>query len=370
MTKNFRVRAACALILIGLLGILPVVAAETGRIAFVSDRSGASEIYVMNADGTGQTRLTFNYVDGVAHGDDYPAWSPDGSEIASYTIGPFGYLNVMSAEGSGDAIHLETTFWMESAPRWSPDGSRIAYYSWYKWYGHQGIYVVAADGSGEPIRLTPTGGDLSWSPDGSKIAFAQLEGAQRDPDGAPGTLGGGSWEIFATDADGMGSAVNLTDNQANDTYPAWSPDGSRIAFASDRDGVPGIFVMKTDGTDQVRLASGSGPLAWSPDGSRIAYQSGRDGLSGIFVMNSDGSGEPMYACPASSGSWSPNSLEIAYAETRNGNEDIYVTNAKGFGETRLTTDPGRDYSPAWGGSSGARCHRLRGSRYRRPLRQR
>ncbi len=83
----------------------------------------------------------------------------------------------------------------------------------------------------------------------------------------------------------------LTDNDDWDWFPAWSPDGTRIAFESDRDGDDEIFVMKADGTQVRQLTDNddrdSGP-AWSPDGKHIAFVSNRYGNSEIFVMNADG----------------------------------------------------------------------------------
>ena len=79
--------------------------------------------------------------------------------------------------------------------------------------------------------------------------------------------------------------------ESSDFYPAWSPDGTKIAFTSDRDGIPKIYVMNADGTNQTRItdnpASDEAP-AWSPDGSKIAFTSDRDGNPEIYVMNADG----------------------------------------------------------------------------------
>jgi formylglycine-generating enzyme required for sulfatase activity len=201
-----------------------------GRIAFVSDRDGNREIYVMNADGSGQTRLTDN-----------PA--------------------------------------LDWTPAWSPDGTRIAFMS--DRDGNPEIYVMNADGSGQ-TRLTdnPTLDQLpAWSPDGTLIAFA----SDRDD----------NWEIYVMNADGSGQ-TRLTDNPALDWEPTWSPDGTRIAFVSFRDGNAEIYVMNADGSAQTRLTDNPTLdqfPAWSPDGTRIAFASFRDGNWEIYVMNADGSGQ-------------------------------------------------------------------------------
>jgi Tol biopolymer transport system component len=269
----------------------PAVAANTnraaavfpgsnGKIAFQSDRDhpgnpGLFEIYVMNADGSNQTRLTFS-------GGSMPSWSPDGRKIAfSRNNGNGGEIWVMNADGS-DPIQLTSTPVADDiSPTWSPDGSKIAFA---RFSGdNYDIWVMNADGS-NPTDITNNPAediDPSWSPDGSKIAF------QTNRDGSP--------QIYTMNADGSG-LQDLSNNPASfDGHPDWSPDGSKIAFESNRD-TPGfgvdVYVMNADGSGVTRLTTTHQDEmpAWSPDGTKIAFKSFRDLNDEIYIMNADGSG--------------------------------------------------------------------------------
>ena len=91
---------------------------------------------------------------------------------------------------------------------------------------------------------------------------------------------------------GCDVATNLTHDAGDDWYPAWSPDGQRIAFMSDRDGNDELYVMDADGSNPTRLTQDAGRdwySAWSPDGQRLAFVSDRDGNAEIYVIAADGS---------------------------------------------------------------------------------
>ena len=241
------------------------------KLAFVSDRDGNNEIYIMNVDGTGQTRLTNN-----GAGDSEPSWSPDGTKIAFQTSRDGNFeIYVMNADGSSPT-RLSNNGASDFSPDWSPDGTKIAFVSDRTGFGD--IYVMNADGSAQTRLTTAADSDSSptWSPDGTKIAFS----SSRD----------GNSEIYSMDPNG-GNQTRLTNNVALDDEPSWSPDSSKIAFASNRDGDFEIYVMNADGTGQTNLssnASNDNNPSWSPDGSRIVFSSSRDGNSEIYSMNSFG----------------------------------------------------------------------------------
>ena len=231
------------------LGLTPLMvsAAPQAQIAFSSERDGNWEIYVMDADGENQRRLTNNRRD-----DRDPSWSPDGQRIAFTSSGKVVNVNVVG-------VHPPPV--VGEPPQ---------------------IYVMDADGKNQQ-RLTNNDfaeWEPSWSPDGKRIAFTSS--------GAMDTWG---WHIYVVDADGKNQHI-LTNNDFHDWYPSWSPDGKRIAFISWRDEKGyDIYVMDADGGNQQRLTRNASPdtdPSWSPDGQRIVFVSHRDGNKEIYVMNADG----------------------------------------------------------------------------------
>jgi len=166
-------------------------------------------------------------------------------------------------------------------------------------------------------------------------------------------------DIYLLDVDsallgtGAATAIRLTTDPATDFDPTWSPDGTRIAFRTQRDGNDEIYVMNADGTCQINLTNQPADdwsPAWSPDGTKIAYAHFFDGnpYSDIAVINIDGSG--LKRLTTSSGeypAWSPDGTRIAFASPRAGNYDIYVMNADGSAQTQLTNDPAYEMSPVW-----------------------
>ncbi len=151
----------------------------------------------------------------------------------------------------------------------------------------------------------------------------------------------------------IASVTRLTNNAAADFDPAWSPDGSKIAFRSARDGNYEIYTMNGDGSGVARLTNDAAEdeyPAWSPDGSRIAFSSKRAGNYEIYLMNTDGSGLTRLTNDSdwdNQPAWSPDGSKIAFSSFRDGNGEIYVMNADGSAVTRLTNSSSHDHSPAW-----------------------
>lgn len=200
---------------------------------------------------------------------------------------------------------------------------------------------INAQGQGTTVKVFETGKIPFFSPPDNRweVAFT----SERD----------GNPEIYVVNADGS-NPRRLTDNPALDGSPAWSPGGGQIAFFSTRDGNAEIYVMNADGSNQHRLTDNPAPdsyPAWSPDGTRIAFVSERDGNSEVYVMNADGS-DPrrltdeaaVDAYPA----WSPNGREIAFVSAREGAAEVFMMDADGSNVRRVTSLFGANgWYPAW-----------------------
>ena len=294
----------------GLLASSPAqatVSGDNGRIAFVTDRDGNAEIYVMNADGTDPVNLTND-----------PA--------------------------------------ADTAPNWSADGGQITFVS--DRDGDGAIFVMD-DGGSYLLRLA-AGGDPAWSPNGTRIAFTS---------GA---------DIHVMNVDGSG-ATRVTDSASDPDLPpwaltvayeapAWSPDGSRLAFIRTVTGPTPtarsaeLFVLDVGGGAPPVLLAGAGwgsdPPDWSPDGTQIAVtrMSVQSTSAAVVVVNSDGTGTATIPTPpgythSQQPAWSPDGTVIA----SNGfhslgaiPSDVLVRNADGSGAiTNLTSSPAWDRDPVW-----------------------
>ena len=306
---------------------------DGGAITYLRAKKGdfRGAIYVVSADGRRLRKLSPD----TAH-DRGGQWSPDGRRILVVRQGRRDDLSpldiwVMNADGSGQR-NLTPAPGTEvlGGPDWSPDGQTIAFGS-----DDGDIYVMNADGSGQRRLTRGTAGDSVpiWSPDGRTIAFTRALPARNGKGGrrAP--------EIHVMNADGSGQR-KLSRNAGYDYGAAWSPDGQKIAFVRGP-GKPEIHVMNADGSGQKRLtrkdAADFFPV-WSPDGRRIAFLSERDGNGEIYIMNADGSGQRNLTRNAAYDTgltWSPNG-KIGFISNRGGKFEVYAMNADGSGVQRLT----------------------------------
>lgn len=307
-----------------------------------------SEIWTMNADGTGQTRVLAALGDGVDYS--LPVWSPEGTRIAYTTWTNEGGVSqniqnsdqsaaiwTMNADGSDRQLVFEQLPDQAWIPAWSPDAQWIAFTVSPKSgpasaAGPQAnpapgqigppstslgasIWIARSDGS-ESRRVSAEGIDAInpvWSPDGKSIAFSVGAGISgTDIEIAPITEAG--------IADGFGVAE---DAAANDWGPSWSPDGLTVLFVSNRSGNDELWSVKTDsGATPVQLTddgAGDWVPVYSRDGSRIAFVSDRTGEPEIWTMAPDGSDarnltdHPQHFDGQWSVSWSPDGSRLAYA---------------------------------------------------------
>jgi TolB protein len=239
---------------------------------------------------------------------------------------------IMNADGSGrkQLTHFSaTTFY----PSISPDGKTIYFAS--KEKGTFDIYSMALDG-GDVERLTQGIGALyapELAPNGERIVFANN--------------GNGIWVMRA---DGKNPhAITFKD----DIDPTWSPDGSKISFASSRRGARQLFIMDSNGDNVEQLTDLSnmgGRSTWSPDGTKIAFYRGPEGDHNIYVVdvNSKDINKLTDGGDNLGPSWSPDGSWIAFTSFRDGNNEIYIIHPDGSGLRRLTESPISDWQPRWG----------------------
>jgi TolB protein len=242
----------------------------TSKIVFVSDRDGNDELYMMDYDGQGQTRLTFNKIR-----DYMPAWSPDGKKIAytSYKNLNAGLYLLDLEAGKVAPVSTRGTNFSSS---FSADGKKLAFCSTMD--GNAEIYVANADGKSikrltfnEAIDTAP-----SWSPTSREIAFVS------DRSGSP--------QIYIMDAEGS----NVRRVSFGGTYhdaPAWSPAGDRIVYVSRVENIFDLYVLNLRNNQIIKLTESNArneSPSWSPDGRHIVFASNLNGPLQLYAIDYDG----------------------------------------------------------------------------------
>ena len=258
-------------------------APKRAKIVFTSTRDGNAEIYIMNADGSGQVRLT-NYP-----GDDFdPTWSPTGEHIAFVSerehIGLYD-IYLMDADGSNIRRAFSKSDYRTS-PTWAPDGKKIAYHT-YSSVPDWAVHFNTIDGrKGEQVVKVGKhpNGFPAWAPDGTEIAF----NAAVRPAHIIGIVAI-EQRIWITNLKtGEKEALPVKVKNGDLRYPAWSPDGKQLAFSWwRRDGHdPGIYTANRNGKNlDVLVEKAFSKLAWSPNGKELLYDKTIGGLNHLFKID-------------------------------------------------------------------------------------
>jgi Tol biopolymer transport system component len=246
-------------------------------------------------------------------------------------------IYVGDADGSSQT-NLSQSSSTDRAPRWSPDGARIAFVR------DSTIWTMNADG-GDPVQLTdgPNDGDPQWSPDGARVAFVRNDA--------------GAIDLWIVDASGGAAAQLTTDGAARF---AWSPDGTKLAFSTARDGNSEIYTMRSDGSDEMNRTYESGDddvPAWSRDGTQILFRSFRSGNEDLWIMAAIGAApRNLSSSPEAERDavFTPDGSKIIYQRQASAafqlllgtfESDLYSMASDGTNQQQLTFDEGEDGDP-------------------------
>jgi Tol biopolymer transport system component len=370
-------------------GAQPIVAPRGERIAFFSNRGGTEDLFVINADGTGEKQLTHTpenetglqwsadarqilfsvFTNDTSHlfavdpdgGNQReigsfpgrtPMLAPDGKQVV-YMAGTWTATRLMvSALDGSDARQINDGTTIAWNNHWSPDGKRIAFTGRSDPNGELAVFVMNADGSGrrQVTHIAAEEGGAQWpvwSPNGRHLAIQVNSRSQK-----------GTAHIWIVDV-ATGTARKLAGHGQPylDETPSWFPDSQHIAFQSNRTGRMEVWVMNADGSGQrqVTQASQEKPKPayyfnpdWSPDGSRVLFESNKDGRFALYTIKLDASGLQKLTSGAADDAqarWSRDGKQIVFISNRDGRDQLYLMNADGSHQRRLTNAPGGDFLP-------------------------
>jgi serine/threonine protein kinase len=278
------------------------VGGGSGEIAFASDRSGTTQVWVMNIDGSNMRQVS-----DMPEGACQPSWSPDGARLV-----------FISPCEKNDVLYRGT-----------------------------GLFMANADGSDVTPLANVPGGDFdpAWSPGGNKIAFASVRITGRP-------------RIYAIELSDN-SVEMLSTQYSYDRQPAWSSDGQHIAFVTTQKGPVQIWTMEADGSNQDIYSRSADAIntypSWSVNGEMIMFnQVDRPGGIPSIVVASYDNGDysefryDMGPVPVKEPRYSPDGLWLVFESwPRGSNHDIFIMTASGAGRVQLTDDPFLDFDPAW-----------------------
>jgi len=277
------------------------VGGGSGQIAFASDRSGTTQIWLMNVDGSGEPVQLTNIPEGACQ----PGWSPDGMRL----------VFISPCSKNEDTYH------------------------------GTGLFLINVDGTGQTPLPTVPGGDFDpdWSPDGNFIAFTSRRN-------------GGRPRIYLLDLRDD-SVKRLSEQYSYASQPAWSPDGKKIAYMTTQKGPVQIWTMNADGSNQAIFTRSADAInthpVWSVDGEMILFnQVESNGGPPYIVAVSYKDGvysEYRFApWPVKEARYSPDGLWLVFESWPQGsNHDIYIMSASGAARTQLTAWERHDFDPAW-----------------------
>ena len=270
--------------------------------------------------------------------EDGPVFTNDGKVRFNRWQGALPSTFIMNADGSDQ--RRDTSIAGLRTGLWSPNGKKVVFYK--EGDESNAVYLADSDGSNE-IKLPFLGGNLRWSPDSRLIMYQY---------GRPNA------DIFLYALE-TGESTTLVSSPAFDADPSFSPDGKTIAFVSDREGNPEIYVQNLDGTALHRLTNHpahDGFPTFAPDGTQIAFNSNREDENfEIYLMNTDGSGiRRLTNSPSDDetfpGCWSADGTQLLFISDRSGKDNVYMMDVEPTAPREVLTEDGRDlrfpfYSP-------------------------